>query len=117
MDIVELRRRWHLGAEFKSGGFGRIYAVQSEAREEAVAKLIPKEPGASRELLFEELSGVPNVVPILDSGEWEDFWVLLMPRAEKSLREYIDEHGGPLILNEAIVVLKDVGTALAGIDG
>ena len=33
-----------------------------------VVKLTPKIPVAQLEILFEELDGVPNVVPILDSG-------------------------------------------------
>ena len=41
------------------------------------SSLFQKLLGADREILFEELDGVPNVVPILDRGEWKNFWVLV----------------------------------------
>jgi len=47
-------------------------------------KFIPKEPGADREMLFEDLSGVRYIVPVIDSGESGSSWVLVMPRAAKS---------------------------------
>ena len=36
----------------------------------------PKTPAPDRELLFQELTGLPNIVPILDTGEWGSFWGL-----------------------------------------
>lgn len=117
MERIKLSRLWELGPQFKSGGFGRIHAAQSESGEEAVVKLIPKMPGASRELLFEELNGVPNVIPILDRGEWTDFWVIVMPRAEKSLREYLDEQSGSSIIDDTVMVLIDITKALVAIEG
>ncbi|MCZ0984509.1 serine/threonine-protein kinase [Streptomyces diastatochromogenes] len=63
-------------------------------------------------MLFTDLAGARNVVPVIDSGEHEDQWVLVMPRAEKSLRDHLQEHG-QLPLNEAVAVLSDVAEALA----
>ena len=80
-------------------------------------KFIPKNPGADRELLFEELTDVPNVVPVLDHGEWDGCWVLVMPKAEKSLREQIEVANGPLPLGDAIQVLIDISQALVAIEG
>lgn len=117
MKIIKLNRDWRLGTQLGSGGFGRVYVAQSVNGEQVVIKLIPKAPGADRELLFEELSGVPNIVPVLDHGEWEDFWVLVMPRADMSLREYIVEHGGCLPVDDAIRVLIDIAEALVSIEG
>jgi hypothetical protein len=82
----------------------------------AVAKLIPKEPGAQREMLFADLAGVRNVVPIIDSGETEDAWVLVMPRAEKSLREHLDSVAGALDITDATGILVDIATSLADLD-
>lgn len=62
-----------MGARLACGGFAEVYEATNEESVKAVAKLIPTEPGADRELLFESLSGRPNIVPILDSGEWKDF--------------------------------------------
>jgi hypothetical protein len=43
---------WTLGERIDGGGFGQVYAAKSADYESAVAKLVPKEPGAERELLF-----------------------------------------------------------------
>ena len=116
-EIIYLDQKWHVKDQLGEGGFGRVYLAQSECGETAVIKLIPKDPGADRELLFEDLDGVPNVVPILDRGEWKDFLVLVMPKAEKSLREYLRENGNHLSLNDTVQVLSDVAQALVELDG
>lgn len=112
---IQLKQHWRLGNQLDSGGFGRVYEAKADDGSAAVVKLIPKEPGASRELLFEELSGSHNIVPILDSGEWENYYVLVMPRAEKSLRGYLEEARGRLEVNEAVAVLTDVVEALVSL--
>ena len=81
-----------------------------------MAKLVRKEPGAEREMLFDG-AGKPNVVPILDSGEHGDDYVLIMPKAEKSLRRHLADHDGKLPLAECIQVMTDIATALSGLDG
>lgn len=116
MTTINLNRAWKLGSQLASGGFGRVHEAEADDSSAAVVKLVPKAPGASRELLFEELSGSPNIIPILDSGEWEDYYVLVMPRAEKSLRNHLEEAGGRLDANEAVVVLTDVADALASLE-
>ena len=80
-----------------------------------MAKLVPKDPGAGRELLFVELSGIRNVIPIIDSGETDDHWILVMPRAEQSLRDRLD--AGAMTVEEALAVMKDVGDALVDLAG
>ncbi|WP_434582242.1 serine/threonine-protein kinase [Carbonactinospora thermoautotrophica] len=114
---LQLGREWILSERIGRGGFGQVYAAKSADHESAVAKLVPKEPGAERELLFVDLSGVRNVVPIIDSGETEDSWVLIMPRAEKSLRQHLHEAGGSLDTPEAVAILRDIATALVDLDG
>ena len=79
--------------------------------------MVPKAPGAQRELLFVDLGDARNVVPIIDSGETHDSWVLVMPRAEKSLRQHFSEAAGPLSVSDAVAILSDVATALADLDG
>jgi serine/threonine protein kinase len=113
MTTINLNQTWQLGAQIGEGGFGHIYAAQDGS--EAVIKLVPKVPGASRELLFESVSGLPNIIPILDSGEWQDNYVLVMPRAEKSLRQHLDDTGGQLAVDDAVPILLDVAEALASL--
>jgi serine/threonine-protein kinase len=104
-----------MGAQFDKGGMGRVFDAIADDGSPAVIKLVPKDPKAARELLFEDLSGTTNVIPILDSGEWEDFWVLVMPRADRSLAQHLAEAGGRLVLDEAIPVLIDIAEALAAL--
>ncbi|WP_233226043.1 serine/threonine-protein kinase [Amycolatopsis sp. CA-126428] len=112
------RRSWILGAPIGEGGFGRVFEARSEPGDEpAAVKLVPKDPGAERELLFTDLPGVRNVVPVIDDGETETDWALVMPRAEKSLRDHIEAHGGPFDLSASAAVLTDIATALADLDG
>jgi serine/threonine-protein kinase len=108
---------WVLGERLDGGGFGQVYAVKSAEHESAVAKFVPKAPGAERELLFADLRDVRNVVPIIDQGETEDSWVLVMPRAEQSLRQHLREADGPLSTAEAVDVLSDIAATLVDLDG
>ncbi|WP_405466720.1 serine/threonine protein kinase [Streptomyces jietaisiensis] len=109
---LTLNTEWAVGARIGDGGFGAVFEAENTAGEKAAVKLVPKAPGAEREMLFANLNGVRNVVPVIDSGEHEDRWVLVMPRAEKSLRAHLQEHG-QLPLNEAVAVLSDIAEALA----
>ena len=113
---IKLERAWRLSGQLGAGGFAKVYLAQDENGDPAVVKLVPKEPGAQRELLFEELDGALNVVPILDRGEWSGYWVLVMPLAEKSLRDHLDDAGGQLAVNEAVSVLVDIAEALAEVE-
>ncbi|MDG4820205.1 serine/threonine-protein kinase [Micromonospora sp. WMMD956] len=83
-----------------------------------MVKLVPRDPGADRELLLAtDLDGVPNVVPVIESGETVDDLVLVMPRAEKSLLAHLEDHDGGLPAHEAVSVLTDIASALAKLDG
>ncbi len=113
---LQLSQRWICGSQIGKGGFGQVFEVQGENDQIAAAKLIPKQPGADRELLFDNLSGVRNVVPVIDHGEWNNHWVLVMPRAEKSLREHLTKHGS-LTPEETAVILNDLVTALVDLQG
>lgn len=112
-----LERRWRLGEEIGSGGFGRVYVAEADDGFVGVAKLVPKTPGSDRELLFEDLEGVRNVVPILESGDVDDHWVLIMPRADGSLRQHTTQRARPLDADEVVTILQDVVAALVDLDG
>jgi len=114
-DELDLGRRWLVGERIGAGGFGQVFAVTS-GHHEAVVKFVPKAPGADRELLFVNLADVRNVVPVIDSGDHGDNWVLVMPRADLSLRDYLD-HTSTLSIEECVAILNDVTDALTDLDG
>jgi eukaryotic-like serine/threonine-protein kinase len=114
---IELKCSWELGQEIGRGGFGRVHEAEGEDNKQAVIKLIPKMPDAARELLFEPIAGFTNVIPVIDTGEWQNYYVLVMPRAEKSLRQRLNESGEKLSLEETIQILLDVADALASLQG
>ena len=117
-NVITLKQEWRIGKRLGKGGFGKVYLAESDDCASAVVKLIPKSPGADREILFQDLDSVrTNVVPVIDRGEWDDFWVLVMPRAEMSLREHLENAGGQLSVNSAVQVLIDIVEALADIQG
>ena len=115
-DSIRLRRTWRLGDQIGAGGFAQVFLAYADDGQTAVVKLIPKVPGSRRELLFENLDGVANVMPILESGETDDYWALVMPQATKSLRNYLIELGEPLTVSSTVSVLVDVAETLAEIE-
>lgn len=110
--MIQLTHKWHIGEPLDSGGFAQVYEASGDDGTVAVAKMIPKEPGAERELLFESLEDTINVIPILDFGEIEDKYILIMPRADTSLRKYLAVHGNQLDQNEAIQILENIASSL-----
>ena len=107
--------QWSIGEEIGVGGFGRVYRANSGDRQAAV-KLIPKSQGAERDLLLVELDDVRNVIPIIDYGEYEEHWALVMPLADGSLRQRM-MNLGPIGLEEAVKILMDITIALVDLDG
>jgi eukaryotic-like serine/threonine-protein kinase len=109
---LQLSKEWILGDRIGQGGFGQVYAANAPGQTPAVAKLVPKDPGAERELLFVDLGGIRNVVPVIDSGETDDSWVIVMPRAKISLRQHINQLKGGLGARGTLIVLSNIATAL-----
>lgn len=115
-ETIQLHRSWHIGKLISTGGFGKIYTAYDEDGLEHVIKFVPREPGADRELLFGSLSSKPHIIPILDTGEWGNYYALVMPRANKSLREHLHQSGNTLPSDEALDILLDIAEALASVE-
>lgn len=102
------------------GGFGTVYEVEATDGTRAVAKFVPKAPGAERELIIGDslrAAEFRNVVPVIDRGEHDNSWVLVMPRADKSLAQHLNDADTPLALSEVVAILSDIAMALSDIDG
>ena len=111
MVTVKLEQHaWEVGDELDAGGYGSVQEARRDGVERAVAKFVPIEPGAQRELLIGASTDLPHVVPVLDSGEHDGMYVLIMPRAEYSLRQYITDKA--LSLEETIAVLSHIAQGL-----
>ena len=110
------KQEWVLGSFLDSGTYGKVHFGESLSGEPVAIKLIANRPGADRELLFDG-AGKRNVIPILDSGTYGNDYVIVMPRAEKSLLDHLKDSGGALPLEECAQVLTDIATALADLDG
>ena len=115
--VINLEKTWTVGTQIGSGGFGRVFAAEGADGLKAVVKLVPKIRGAERELLFVKLNGVRGAVPIIDSGEHENFWVLVMPRAQESLRQHMSSAGGRLPADRVTAILCDIAAALVDMEG
>lgn len=105
---------WIIGDRIGGGGFGQVFEAAS-GEDRAAVKFVPKAPGAQRELLFVDLRGVANMVPVIASGETNTHWFLVMPRAEMSLGQHLDDDG-PLAVPEVVAVLRDIATALVDLE-
>jgi serine/threonine protein kinase len=112
---LHLERTWTVGELIGRGGFGKVHAV-SDGDVQAAAKFVPKTPGSERELLLTDVPDARNVIQIIEAGETDDDWVLVMPRAEYSLRDFLGQRG-QLNQEEAVTVLIEVAQALADLDG
>lgn len=111
MVTVKLEQHaWEVGDKLGAGGYGSVREARRDGIDHAVAKFVPIEPGAQRELLIGTSTYLPHVVPVLDSGEYDGMYVLIMPRAEYSLRQYITDN--VLSFEEKIAILSDVAHGL-----
>lgn len=121
MQIEGKQSTWTLSKQLidGEGGFGKVYEVHGRDGAAGAAKFVPKEPGADRELLIGDsfkTSDSTHVIPILDEAEDEDSWILIMPLAERSLEQHLQQSEGSLELEESISILTDIASALVEIE-
>ncbi len=109
---IKLENEWEIGPQIGDGGFGTVFEASGDVCENAAAKFVPIEPGADRELLFTNLSPSRFRIPILEKGEHDGNYVLVMPRAELSLRTRLAMEPR-LTEQEIIQILSDVAMGLS----
>jgi serine/threonine protein kinase len=107
---------WKLGEPLGRGGYGEVYCGH-RGEELAAIKFVPKSTGVPREVLLEIPKDARNVVPITDTGEDGDNWIIAMPLADDSLENVIAANGGNLSEPLALTVLADIAEALMSLDG
>lgn len=117
MELVCDRQHWEVDTNdvLGEGGFGRVVSAIGDDGSPAVAKFIPKDGRAARDLLAVELPASEHLIPVLDSGESGDSWVIVMPRADYSLRDYLARNS--VQLPEALDILSQIAQGLSILDG
>ena len=118
MQIVPSGQSWTTGEDVGAGAFGQVKVVRAEDGTEAVAKFVQNVPEAERESLVAEAlkaAGLPHVIPIIDNGVVGGELVIVMPRAELSLRDHLQQYIGPVPLEDALGILSDIAAGLSEI--
>ncbi|MCA0378336.1 MAG: serine/threonine protein kinase [Actinobacteria bacterium] len=115
---MDLSQQWtiDLEDEIGRGGFARVVSAIGQDGTVAVAKLIPQVAGATRDMLAVSLPKSEHLVPILDVGQYENDWVLIMPRASHSLRDHLNDSGA-LPLLDALAILEQIAAGLTALQG
>lgn len=109
-------REWELVDPIAEGKFGQVWEATDGGSERYAAKLIPNRKRALRELSIADLERAPNVVPFVDKGEYGDKFVLVMPLAEQTLRQRLEQEDRPGS-EEVLAILADIATGLEGLAG
>lgn len=116
-----LADRYTIERELGAGGMATVYLADDLKHDRKVAvKVLRPELAAAlgpdrfpREIKILARLQHPHILPLLDSGEADGFLFYTMPRVDgESLRERIDRDG-PLPVQEAVRILREVADALA----
>jgi Tol biopolymer transport system component len=115
-----LADRYAIEHEIGSGGMATVYLAQDVRHDRPVAiKVLRPDLAATlgperfhREIRVAAQLQHPHILPLLDSGEADDFLYYVMPYVDgESLRDRLVEEG-ELPVGEAVRILRDVADAL-----
>ena len=113
--------RYRIREELGRGGMAIVYTARDVKHGRDVAVKVLQEgvvAALGRERFLREIEIVaqlrhPNIVPLYDSGEADELLYYVMPyEAGHSLRHRL-AHGGPVPVDQVLVILRDVCDALA----
>ncbi|MCT7372095.1 serine/threonine-protein kinase [Mycolicibacterium llatzerense] len=106
-------KTWEIGARIGIGGAGVVHeALDQENLMDCAAKFVIGGHTSLRETEFEHLAGASHVMPILAIGDHKSTRVIVMPRAERSLRATVDEHPNGMPPDEVLPILIDIAIGL-----
>jgi len=117
---VHFGDKYALERELGGGGMSRVFVARDERLDRRVViKLLPPQVTATisadrfkREIMLAAGLQHPNIVPVLQSGEFGVLPYFIMPYIDgESLRARMMR--GPLSVRETVMILKDVVRALA----
>ena len=118
----ELLATYRVERELGGGGMSRVFAAEELALGRRVAlKVLPPELAGElsmerfrRELLTAARLQQANIVPVLSAGDFDGVPWYTMPFVEgRSLRDRLQEMGGPLPMTEVVSIARDVARALS----
>jgi serine/threonine protein kinase len=110
----QLTSLWKVTGKLGHGSFGVVYEVTDGANVRAL-KVMSGAASGWRDMLVNEIPAGPFALQILDSAEVDGDILLLMPKADRSLRDAI-ESSAPFGVAEATKILGDVAAALAALE-
>ena len=109
-EVVLDAKTWIAGDVIHRGGFGTIRSgTEKDSTEQVAIKFIPNLGRANRDPILAEVVS-EHVLPVLDQGEHQGDWVLVMPMATMSLRDKI--RGGTLPEETAKDILFQIAKGL-----
>jgi len=114
---IQLGRKWIITeSELGGGGYGTVFRGNDAAAEIDVAiKRVELGPSSAREaeiaeILREEVH-CKNVLPIFDHGQFGLYWYLVMPIADRCLKDYAITNS-PLGQEQVIGILQDIANGI-----
>ncbi len=120
--VDALADRYRIEREIGAGGMATVYLAEDLKHQRSVAvKVLDPQLAASvgaerflREIRITAGLQHPHILTLIDSGEAAGFLYYVMPFADgRSLRTRLREAGGPLPLDEALRILREILDALA----